>query len=506
MFQELLVKPSKDHPNKEAVVCGPNRISYLELENASIRLANFLTLQGVEHGDRVGIYCNKNIEEVIVILALIKIGAIFVYINPQYKEEQLSHVIDDCDIKIIFVDGAKSRIIAKAYPEKSSLNIVIATSSVVSLNQNVFSNIYYLYDILNTPITTKLFANQISENDPASIIYTSGSTGMAKGIIVTHRIFYDSTVISASVLNNNANDRLISVTPFSFDGALSQLFTMFLVGGTLVQQPSSFPKDIVTTLLNEKITGFHAVPSLWNIMLQKHSPFSLYEYPDLDYVSIIGENLPLKYLDSIRTILKKAKVFKMYGTTEAFRSTYLPPQDINSKPLSVGIPFPGVDISIVDEENMICQTGEVGEIVHKGVFISPGYWNHPSETAEVFKDDCLHTGDLGKLDDDGYLCIIGRKDSMIKTQGYRVSPGEIEDCIYRLDGVQDVAVLSIPGEEIGQKIKAVIVCQDRNSLTSKDIINYCRNKIPHYMIPTNIEFRKALPRTANNKINKLELN
>ena len=345
----------------------------------------------------------------------------------------------------------------------------------------------------------------MSENNIAAIIYTSGSTGMPKGVVVTHKIFRDSTEISAKILENNFEDRLISTTPFSFDGALSQLFTAFLVGGTIVQQPSSFPKDIVKTLIDEKITGFHAVPSLWNILLQKHSPLSRYEYPHLRYISIIGESFPHKYLDAIKSILKNTKIYLMYGTTEAFRSTYLPPNDLAKKPTSVGIPFPGVTISIINKQNSICRPNEVGEIVHSGVFISPGYWNKPDKSANVFKEGGVHTGDLGKLDDEGYLYFIGREDGMIKSQGFRVSPEEIENCLYQIEEVKEAAVIGIPMEDGGKRIKAVIACKGNKKITEKDIIRHCRHLLPHYMVPEIVEFRQSFPRTVNNKINKMEL-
>ena len=299
--------------------------------------------------------------------------------NPQFREDQIVHVVNDCHINVMFVDQAKLRILKKAYPSEYPFSLLISLTPDLPSGEYDAGISHSLQEILSKQTIPALFEDT-GDNDPASIIYTSGSTGKSKGIIVTHKIFFDSSYSSIEVLKNDENDRLISVTPFSFDGALSQLFTMLMTGGTLVQQRSSFPKDIVETLLTEKITGFHAMPSLWNLLLQKHSPFTNYSYPDLRYISIIGESLPDKYLKIIQNTLKETKIYKMYGTTEAFRSTWLPPEDLNRKPGSVGIPFPGVEISIVDENNILCEPGEIGEIVHKGNFISPGYWNLPGQT------------------------------------------------------------------------------------------------------------------------------
>ncbi|UCE66024.1 MAG: AMP-binding protein [Candidatus Zixiibacteriota bacterium] len=418
----MVKRSSVDYPDKIAVVCGDDRISYSELERSSTIVANFLQAQGVCRGSRIGIFANKCIEEVIAIFAILKIGGIFVHINPQYKENHFSHVMADCDIRILFVDGFKSIIVNGALLEKNPIDMIISLSADVNLDRKVCRQTYFIGDILSKPSAHAISGDRHDDNDAASIIYTSGSTGMPKGVIVTHKIFYDSTAASVAVLENNNEDRLISVTPFSFDGALSQLFTSFMVGGTLIQQKSNFPKDVVNTLIKEKITGFHAMPSFWRILLQKYSPFSKYDYPHLRYISVIGEVFPEKQLNNLRKILRKTKFYMMYGTTEAFRSTYLPPEDFERKKSSVGIPFPGVEISIVDEQGNLCQAGEIGEIVHRGSFVSPGYWKDDGNTNKTFKDGYIHTGDLGKLDEEGYLYYVGRKDSMIKVQGYRVSP------------------------------------------------------------------------------------
>lgn len=505
LIHDILKKSSTDYPNKEAVVCEQRRISYKDLEQASTKLANFLVSRGINYGDRVGIFSNKDIEEIIAIFAILKIGGIFVHINPQFKESQLSHVVLDCNIKVIFVNNIKAAVLSKAYPEKSPIDLIISLSPQINLNRATFNNVYYLNNILKESAANEISCSSLNENDTASIVYTSGSTGMPKGIIVTHKIFYDSTLISATVLENNIDDRLISVTPFSFDGALSQLFTSILVAGTLVLQKSNFPSDIVKTLLDERITGFHAVPSLFIMLLQKHSPLAKHDYPYLRYISIIGEVFPQKYLIKLKNVLNKTRFYMMYGTTEAFRSTYLPPEDFERKMSSVGKPFPGVEIMIVDGQNNICKPGVIGEIAHRGAFLSPGYWNHNKKSLETFKENSLYTGDLGKLDDEGYLYFVGRKDSMIKTSGYRVSPQEIEECLYKIKNIKEVAVIAIPDEKIGNRIKAIVACEDENALTPTEVLNHCKDRLPYYMVPSVVEFRNNLPKTSTNKINKSEL-
>lgn len=501
-IHEILTKSSRDNPNKEAFVYKDRRFTFKEIDEASTKVANFLVSQGVRYGDRIGIFSSKNIEEIIALFAIMKIGCIFVHINPHYKEDQLSHVISNCDIKALFVHNSKAKVLNTVYPNKNPFNLIVSLSPKINLE---YDNVQYLGRIFEEASPTEISSNELKENDPAAIIYTSGSTGKPKGIIVTHKIFYDSTVASAHVLENREDDRLISVTPFSFDGALSQLFTSIFVGGALILQESNFPKDIVNTMLTERITGFHAVPSFWRMLLQKHSPLAKYDYPCLRYISIIGEVFPRSDLMRLKAILTRTKFFMMYGTTEAFRSTFLHPDDFEKKTSSVGKPFPGVEIVIVDDHGRICDSGEIGEIVHKGAFVSPGYWDDPVKTSKVFRRNAIYTGDLGKIDDEGYLYFVGRKDAMIKSSGYRISPEEIEECLYKMMGISKAVVIGAPDEEYGNKIKAIVSCTNDHTLTQKDVINHCKRYLPYYMIPSIVEFRTDLPKTGTYKINRSQL-
>jgi acyl-CoA synthetase (AMP-forming)/AMP-acid ligase II len=502
---ELLRRSATDSPHKEAVVCGTARLPYSAVNEAATSVAGFLASRGIGRGERVGIFSTKSMEEILAIYGILGSGAAFVHLNPQYRDAHLRHVIIDCGIRTLFVDGARARLLLSAFDRDSPLDLVILLSENAKIDPAVAAEVTSLTDVLKTPRRLAGRPVEVHEHDLAAIIYTSGSTGMPKGILVTHRIFHDSTVISAEVLGNVPEDRIVSITPFSFDGALSQLFTAIYVGGTLVQQQSNFPKDIVDTLLNERITGCHAVPSLWGILLQERSPFSRYSYPYLRYVSIIGEVLSAKHLRCLREILGATDFYLMYGTTEAFRSTYLPPTDLDRKPGSVGVPFPGVSISIVDDDGSPCQTGEIGMIIHSGVFVSPGYWKDPDRTKRTFKDGTAHTGDLGWLDEEGYLYYAGRRDGMLKVQGFRLSPEEVESCIHDMDTVAEAAVIGVPAQEIGTVVKALVVVHPGADISDKDVISHCRSRLPHYMVPSIVEFLPALPKTSGNKLDRAAL-
>jgi amino acid adenylation domain-containing protein len=501
---ELLRKTATDSPHKEAVVCGETRLPFSAVNQAADTLASFLVSRGIGRGERVGIFGTKSVEEIIAIYGILRAGAAFVHINPQYRDAHLRHVISDCGIKTLFVDNSRTRMLAGACDPQDPLDLVISLSHETILPGDAFPRVIHLREILRTAQPPVRFEEPASE-DLAALVYTSGSTGMPKGIKVTHGIFYDATVTSVEVLQNTAEDRLISLTPFSFDGALSQLFTAVHVGGTLVQQRSNFPKDIVDTLLNERITGVHAMPSLWGMLLQQRSAFPRHSYPYLRYVSIIGEVLPAKHLSRLREILGGTRFYMMYGTTEAFRSTYLPPEDLDRKVGSAGIPFPGVTVTIVDDEGNPLPAGHTGMIVHSGAFVSTGYWNDTVRTAATFGHGAVRTGDLGMLDEDGYLYYAGRRDGLIKVQGFRVSPEEVENCIQGMDCVAEVAVLGVPAPEIGTSVKALVVLQSGATASASDVIGHCRKELPHYMVPTIVEFPTSLPKTSSNKLNRAAL-
>lgn len=499
---EMLETSACKYPDKKAFIEKERAVSFSEMESFSSCLAGHLKAFGIEPGQRVGIFSPKCLEEIVVLFAIMKIGAVIVHINPGFKEKHLSHVIKDCEIRTFFIHSQKSEIFERAKLPDEYFNLLIRMSSDMSFSVKEKGEERRL---LLFAKNCEAGSKPSEESDLAAIIYSSGSTGMPKGIKVTNRIFSDSTIISTNVLKNTFEDRLLSLTPFSFDGALSQLFTAIYKGCSIVLQESVLPTDVVRTMLSNKITGIHAVPSFWRMMLQKHSPFPQYTYPDLRYVSIIGEVFPSTELMKLKEILATTDFYMMYGITEAFRSTCLPPEDFHRKANSVGKPLPGVTISIINESGEKCQSGEIGEIVHEGVFVSPGYWNNPSKTTKVFRDGKVFTGDRGRMDDEEYLYFAGRNDMMIKIMGYRACPEEIEECLRSITGVAEAVVVPTLDNGIVSGIKAVVVPGSSAQLTERQVQMHCRKHLPHYMVPTNIEFKEEITRTGTFKIDRSAL-
>jgi long-chain acyl-CoA synthetase len=499
---EMLARSARDHPDKEALVLRGRRMSFAELEEASSRIAGFLQSSGIQKGMRVAIYSAKCIDEVVAIFAIARAGGVLVHINPSFRDEKFHHVLEECEPVALFFHPSKSDAVERASHAGilPKLLICMEAGSKQATPMQATSIDIILREHRNP--TSPNLPTQCSESDWAAIIYTSGTTASAKGIIVTHRIFSEATLVSSDVLKNVPEDRLISMTPFSFDGALSQLFTAMLVGGTLVLQDSLFPKDVVQTLIAERITGFHAVPSFWRMLLERFPSFPNYNLPHLRYLSLIGEVFPEDELATLKSILKNTEFFMMYGTTEAFRSTCLPPADFARKRPSVGKPLPGVKIKIVDEFGGCCAAGKAGEIVHSGAFVSPGYWKRKGEA--TFREDGIHTGDLGWLDSEGYLYFAGRKDTMVKRFGYQVYPEEIEACLQKLDGVAMAAAVCAPDAH-SPRIHTFLVCTAGSNVTPEAVKRHCKLHLPHYMMPDEITFLPAMPLTGTYKIDRAQL-
>jgi long-chain acyl-CoA synthetase len=502
-IHDMLSRTARDCPDKEALVFRGCRISYAALEERATRIANFLRASGLERGMRVGIYSCKCADEVAAIFAIAKAGCVLVDINPAFRDEKLQHVIEECEMAALFFHESKGAAVKRVGQSGMLPGLLICMAS--NANQAVPPPAVRLETILSasTGAAPPCGSATSAEEELAAIIYTSGTTASAKGIMVTHRILSESTLVSAQVLGNNAKDRLISLTPFSFDGALSQLFTATLVGGTLVLQDSTFPRDVVRKLISEKITGCHAVPSFWRMVLERYPAFADCEFPHLRYLSLIGEVFPEGELARLKRILKHTDFFMMYGTTEAFRSTCLPPADFARKSRSVGKPLPGVEILLVDEKNNRCPAGKIGEIVHRGAFVSPGYWKRNG--GATFREEGVHTGDLGWLDEDGYLYFVGRKDSMIKRLGYQVYPEEIEACLEAIAGVAMAAVVCTKDMGSGPRIRAILVRGSGSDLTQEAVTRHCKRHLPHYMMPDEIVFRSAMPTTGTCKIDRAQL-
>jgi acyl-CoA synthetase (AMP-forming)/AMP-acid ligase II len=350
------------------------------------------------------------------------------------------------------------------------------------------------------------------EKDLAAILYTSGSTGKPKGVMLSHANVVAGSRIVSTYLEITNKERILAVLPFSFDAGMNQMMTAFEKGATLVLINFTFAREIVQVLLREKISGLAGVPTLWSLLAQPNSSLNKQPMLHLRYITNTGGAMPQPVLRVLREVLTSTKIFLMYGLTEAFRSTYLPPEELDRRPTSMGRAIPDTEIIVVDESGKLCKPGETGELVHRGPTVSLGYWNRPEDTARVLRDNPLlpaemgacekvcYSGDLVKMDDEGFLYFIGRRDTMIKSSGVRISPTEVEEILFQTGKLRGVAVIGLPDEMLGQVIKAFVVPRDGQPLDTAALLTVCAEKMPRYMVPKFVEALDELPKTSSGKV------
>jgi acyl-CoA synthetase (AMP-forming)/AMP-acid ligase II len=312
-------------------------------------------------------------------------------------------------------------------------------------------------------------------------------------------------------LENNENDVIIDMLPLSFDYGLYQILMGFKTGGTVVLEKSfAYPYQIMQTMIKEKVTGLPGVPTIFAILLQMKD-IDKYNLSSLRYITNTAASLPVSHTKRLRDLFPKAKLYLMYGLTECKRVSYLPPDELDRRPTSVGRGMLNEEVYIVNEKGERVGPGEVGELVVRGANVMLGYWELPEESAKYLRngkypgEKVLYTGDLFKMDEEGYLYFVARKDNIIKCKGEKVSPKEIENVLYSLDGIAEAAVVGVPDEILGQAVKAYVSIQKEAKLSEKDILKHCSQHLEHFMIPKYIEIVQSLPKTETGKIKKQEL-
>jgi acyl-CoA ligase (AMP-forming) (exosortase A-associated) len=357
--------------------------------------------------------------------------------------------------------------------------------------------------------------HRIIDADMAAILYTSGSTGKPKGVVLSHKNMMTGAKSVAEYLGNTADDRLLAVLPFSFDYGFSQLSTAFLVGASVTLMDYLFARDVITMVANERISGLAGVPPLW-VQLAEH------QWPEaaqksLRYITNSGGAMPRSTLERLRSSLPNTRPFLMYGLTEAFRSTYLPPEEIDRRPDSMGKAIPQAEILVVRPDGSPCDADEPGELVHRGSLVALGYWNDPQKTAERFKpmpgqdpgivltEMAVWSGDTVRRDADGFLYFIGRRDEMIKTSGYRVSPTEVEEVLYATGLVRDAVAVGVAHPTLGQAVVIVAAASEGRKPDSEALLKECKQRLPTFMVPLHVEWRDSLPRNPNGKFDRPKL-
>jgi acyl-CoA ligase (AMP-forming) (exosortase A-associated) len=509
LIWHLLRDSVRRTPDKEALVHGDQRLSYRDVLRQTAGLATSLRATHVKRSDRIGIYLEASIPQVISIFGVSQAEGVYVPINTLLHAEQVMHIARDCGMKGLITTHAKLTSLADLIFQIPSLEFLVVTGEgeIPATNIPV-----YRFDELCAAEPPALWREAGIEKDLAAILYTSGSTGKPKGVMLSHANVVAGSRIVSTYLGITQTERILAVLPFSFDAGMNQLMTAFEKGGTLVLINFVFAREIVQTLLKERITGLAGVPTLWSLLAQPNSTLDRQPLPHLRYITNTGGAMPQAVLKILRQVLPTTKVFLMYGLTEAFRSTYLPPGELDRRPTSMGKAIPDTEILVLNEQGQICKPGEVGELVHRGPTVSMGYWNRPEDTARALRPnpllstemgDCervCYSGDLVKMDEDGFLYFLGRRDAMIKSSGFRISPTEVEEVLFQTGKLRGAAVIGIPDDILGQSIKAFVVPCDGNALDVDALLALCAEKMPRYMVPKAIEALSELPKTSSGKV------
>lgn len=508
LIWHLLRESARRAPQKEALVHGGERLSYSEVAQRVDRLAAGLQSAGLRRGDRMGIYLEASVPQAISIFGISRAEAVYVPINALLHAEQVMHIARDCGMKGLITTAAKLSSLAEVLPQIASLEFLV----VVGPGEVRAQLPVHHYEDFCTHTLPANWKETGIEKDLAAILYTSGSTGKPKGVMLSHANVVAGSRIVSTYLGITENERILAVLPFSFDAGMNQLMTAFEKGGTCVLINFVFAREIVQVLLKEKITGLAGVPTLWSLLAQPNSTLAKQPLPHLRYITNTGGAMPQAVLKVLREVLPATKLFLMYGLTEAFRSTYLPPDELDRRPTSIGKAIPDTEILVLNEQGQLCKPGEPGELVHRGPTVSLGYWNRPKDTARALRPnpllpaemgDCekvCYSGDLVKMDEDGFLYFIGRRDTMIKSSGFRISPTEVEEVLFQSGKLRGAAVIGIPDDTLGQTIKAFVVPRDGDSLDIEGLTAYCAEKMPRYMVPKAFEIMSELPKTSSGKV------
>ncbi len=513
LIHQFISHSAQQTPDADALIFKTQTLTYRALNRELCSIAHGFINQGILRNERIATYLPKQFESVIALFAASAAGASFVPVNPILKAEQCCYILNDCNVRILITSTARLKQLESHLLKCSDIHTVIIVDTPKSLPEYNLAHINILHwDELRTEQDTLPDIPNI-DTDIAAILYTSGSTGMPKGVVLSHKNMLTGAQSVAQYLNNTAKDKILAVLPLSFDYGLSQLTTAFSVGASVVLMDYLLPRDVLTAIVKHRITGLAAVPPLWIQLAQLDWPE---ETRQLRYFTNSGGALPVDILHKLRDRLPDTLPYLMYGLTEAFRSTYVPPELIDSHQDSIGIAIPNAEVLVLREDGSECADNEPGELVHRGSLVSMGYWNAPDKTAERFKpipgslsgkvlqQAAVWSGDTVRRDKDGFLYFISRKDDMIKTSGYRVSPNEVEEVVYQSELVKEAVALGIAHPVLGQAIVLVVVAK-HEALERADLMAYCKKQLPNFMHPAEIILKPGLARNQNGKIDRKQL-
>ena len=516
LLHELISRRAALSPEAAALTSGAHTWPYARLQGAVQGLAAGLVALGLPRTDRVGIWLEKRFETVVASFGAPAAGGVMVPMNPLLKPEQVHYIARDCNVRVLVTSPERLALLAPLLAECPDLRHVVLTEPApqpAALPPGVV-----LHDwaaLLDAPPRA---AHRVIDTDLCAILYTSGSTGRPKGVVLSHRNMVAGAKSVASYLQNGPHDTLLAALPLSFDAGFSQLTTAFHSGARVALLNYLLPRDVLRAMERERVTGLTAVPPLYIQLAQLDWPAAIGEH--LRYFANTGGRMPRETLTVLRQRVPKARPFLMYGLTEAFRSTYLPPEEVDRRPDSIGRAIPNAEILVLRDDGSECGPDEPGELVHRGALVGQGYWNDAEKTAERYKllpagiggrqagqmlpEYAVFSGDTVRRDADGFLYFVGRRDEMMKTSGYRVSPTEVEEVLYATKLVGECVAFGVEHPALGQAIQVIATAPDGSAaLDVPALLAQCKLHMPAYMVPHGIDAMSGpLPRNPNGKIDR----
>jgi acyl-CoA ligase (AMP-forming) (exosortase A-associated) len=520
LLHHLLDRAAREAPDAPALTLGATTWAYARLADTIAAVAGGLMSLGLPRAGRVGIWLDKRFETVVASFAAPAAGGVMVPMNPLLKPEQVAYIMRDCDVQVLVTSPERLALMGPELDHCPALRHVVLTDGATapqawSASSSAPPAVHAWRDLLAAP---RQAGHRVIDTDMVAILYTSGSTGRPKGVVLSHRNMVAGARSVASYLGNHAGDTLLAALPLSFDAGFSQLTTAFHSGARVVLLNYLMPRDVLKALVNERVTGLTAVPPLYIQLTQLDWPAQVNQH--LRYFANTGGRMPRETLQALRQRVPDARPFLMYGLTEAFRSTYLPPEEVDRRPDSIGKAIPNAEILVLREDGTECAPDEPGELVHRGPLVGLGYWGDAEKTAERYKplpagvggregglqlpEFAVFSGDNVRRDADGFLYFIGRRDEMIKTSGYRVSPTEVEEILYATRLVGECVAFGVDHATLGQVIQVIATAPDGSAALDQAALQaQCKLHMPAFMVPAGIEGRSGpLPRNPNGKIDR----
>jgi acyl-CoA ligase (AMP-forming) (exosortase A-associated) len=503
-LHQIVADMAARRPDAPALTYKDDTRSYGELWRETVGFASGLRGLGLQRGERVGVYLDKRIETVVSIFGTSAAGGAFVPVNPVLKAKQVAYILQDCAVRVLVTTPERLELLREELPGTAVEHVVVlgAAAGAAGVTVHAWDGFAGAGEYAAPPAI---------DVDMAAILYTSGSTGKPKGVVLSHRNLLTGGASVSQYLENTEDDVILAALPLSFDAGFSQLTTAFTAGAHVVLHNYLLARDVVRLCASHQVTGLTCVPPLYIQLTEQDWPAEATQ--SLRYFANTGGRMPKATLRKLRAIFPAAKPYLMYGLTEAFRSTYLDPAEVDRRPDSIGKAIPNAEILVVRPDGTPCGPGEEGELVHRGALVAMGYWNDPEKTAVRFKpapgrDPSIMTtelavwsGDIVKADEDGFLYFVGRNDEMIKTSGYRVSPNEIEEVVYGTGLVRDAVALGVEDPRLGQRV--VLVASPANGELDRDeLLAVLKQQLPLYMVPSDVIVRSELPRSPNNKFDR----